>query len=606
MRVVTLLMLLAVAGGHAEVLFYDGVTAAPRSFTAKNDGEFKFPRSFRYFDGSVGITKPGLSFPKDISTLTLGNTYVISDGSMTVVPMTQAIRYWVDQALDSGSSNLALSVGVLVRFSGTLDQMKRHAGVALYSGPDLLLFAGKTGDSTKWCGGGHEIETFKFAYSVIQNNIARSYEVSFSFDVFSNTFFATAVDTGATHLIVMSLNRSSDDLSWTIEIDPTDSSSPSALTCQGKANDLPMFDSLRFSAKGMKLFVDEIRIGTRREDVIPGSGSAAQEPATGFALDKRALDAIVIVKGERSEGTGFLGHYKGVTSLYSNIHLLMGNKGIRFLSSSGVQFKPLAVECAADRDLVRIAVSNPVGPALAIASLPASVQDMPVAVCPHAEGETTYYPVYGTLVGSGPAKVETDARFVEAQTGSPIIASNGSVVGIATLLRRANENWTNEKTPFLETRRFGCRIDTATSWIKVSPEWFSKEGDLIANRARLYVSMLVVMRAWARNPYLSHVPPYRWLSRGLKSWADAHNDLAERNQKRLRSSVGGDKEVFAAQVKDDVRTLKAEVAKTRGTPPKNWHVPFFKECWTDLDAANVQLTKLIDLIETKSLKKLSE
>ena len=581
---------------RAELLFHDAVTAAPRMFTEKNDGEFKFPRNYKLFKGGVSIVKPGLTYRVGDTSYGSSNCYLVSDGVLWLNPYTQGFRYHLGRVTEAraeaGSSSVKIWVSVMLSVTGSIDQPRSVAGVSVNCGSYGLLYVGKQAGSDRFAARGYTSIARKTSHGESTTDLR-----------VTNATAAIPFAAGVTHCVVMSFEKADEWLNWEVMVDPRTDTDVCVLRASGSAKYLPMFDGFEFDATGLKLQVDEIRVGTQPSDVMPWQATA--EPAASsppFAIPKEMLDAIVAVKSDNGEGTGFLAEYKGVTSVYSNIHLLMGTRNVKFVGHSGVQFKPVSMACASDRDIARITIANPTGAVLHIGA-PAG-ENVPVGVYPHAEGETTFRPIFGTLVGSGPAKVETDAGFVEAQTGSPIILSNGTVVGVAALLRKANANWTNEDTPFVVTRRFGYRIDTVDKWIPVLPAWFVREGDAIAERAKFLIGVSVIMNSWARNPYVSYVPPYRWLPRGLASWATAHNDLADKTLKLARSGSGSTLKVAGKQVREDVQSLKNELTKSQRIAIARWHVPFFKECSDDLDASSAVLLKLLDLIETKCNKDL--
>ncbi len=298
---------------------------------------------------------------------------------------------------------------------------------------------------------------------------------------------------GKTFLVVMWMRSAGGTMYWALmSIPPRRRSTAPRL--QGWRTDIPLFDTLSFDAENARMVIDEIRIGTTLDDVFPGalaSTAAADQP---FPLPDCAKSAIIAVKGDVSDGTACLAEHDGTTYLYSNTSLLTGNRYVKFLDHRGRQYKPVRIECARDSDLVRIVVSNPPKAVLRVAGAPSN--DTPVAVCPHAYGEHEFMPVYGSVVASGPHRVELDAQFTGALMGSPVITADGRLAGIATHVREPNPDWVNNDSPFVVVRRFGARVDTVSAWVPLPPQVFAQQGNLIARRTALIEALLLVMNIW--------------------------------------------------------------------------------------------------------------
>ena len=351
---------------------------------------------------------------------------------------------------------------------------------------------------------------------------------------------------------------------------------------------------------------DEIRLGTAYADAAPLAVAEEQAaprtdlPASG--LPASVFDSILVAKGDRGEGTAFFARQDGKVYLFSNIHVLMGNRGVKFLDQHGTQYKPVALEGASDRDLVRISVVNPPTTALPIA-VP-RVSETPIAVCGNAGGEEVMRPVKGVIVGIGPTKVEVDAGFVRGHSGSPIVTPEGAAVGIATYMTRTNPDWTNTNTPFTVTRRFGYRLDNVKTWIPISPKWFVKESEAVRRRDELLMDVAEMLSLWAISPYWFEMPLDTNLPPALVDWVEKHNAEVVKNKERFRT--GSTSASRAAQLSRDMQTalkaevvqLKAELPKAFSAPGLQWHLPFFKETWDDCAMQQQALLRAIDFVQS--------
>jgi hypothetical protein len=342
---------------------------------------------------------------------------------------------------------------------------------------------------------------------------------------------------------------------------------------------------------------------------VPAAGPAAtnapaeipEPPAV--ALPDAVLDQIVVVRGTQGSGTGFVARDGSNTYLYSNVHVLMGNRGMTFANSRGTRFQPLAFEAARDRDLVRITLAHPPADGLRIIE-PRGVQQ-PVVVCGNAEGEEVMRQIGGRLVGIGPTKVEISAKFVKGHSGSPILATNGAVLGIATYVRRATTDWVTTNTPFTGTRRFGYRVDNVPGWVRVQPKRFADEAGLIQAREAQLAALTALLNLWLRNPCWIELPPEA-LPQGLPDWVRAHNQwVGDNTRRRARAARVDNNKIsemnrdFHRELKAETEALKGEIRKLCYKPPPHWHLHFFANCWADLDEQQANLLKGLDMIQAR-------
>jgi len=326
--------------------------------------------------------------------------------------------------------------------------------------------------------------------------------------------------------------------------------------------------------------------------------SAAAAPA--FMLDEDTMRSIVTITGSRGAGTGFIASHNGKIYLFSNVHVLMGNANMRFLNNRGEAFYPVAMEAASDRDVVRLTLRTPPRHSLKI-DTPGAV-NVPVAVCGNAEGEDVMRSVGGTIVGVGPIKIETDAQFVRGHSGSPILTSDGRVLGIATYVKRGNPDWVSTNTPFSVTRRFGYRLDNIKSWIKVDPAWFKSEAEFLRQREEKLYQLTALLDIWAEDPYWQQLPEdyTSVLHRGMMDWVRAHNERIASNQRRLLSARASHSKAaelsreFHEQLRQDAEVLKREMHVMWQGPRPRWHLAFFKDYAADLDAWHSTLLKAVD------------
>ena len=85
-----------------------------------------------------------------------------------------------------------------------------------------------------------------------------------------------------------------------------------------------------------------------------------------------------------------------------------------------------------------------------------------VTILGNSLGSSVITEIKGKITGIGPDLIETDAKFVEGNSGSPIIQTKtGKVIAIATFAMIHRATTLSKDSQFKEIRRFGYRLDTA-------------------------------------------------------------------------------------------------------------------------------------------------
>ncbi len=384
-------------------------------------------------------------------------------------------------------------------------------------------------------------------------------------------------------------------------------------------NKIEKYHAVSLYAKGADVIFDEIRCGTTADDVLPVEerkelteeellGTVADSitvesadiKSETFTVSNSFMESIVIIKGGKSVGTGFVAKSGTNKYIYTNVHVLMGNNKMRFTNKDGKKIKPLSIETTAGRDIVRLKIKGENIKALNIAKPPAN--DTPIAVCGNSGGSGVIRTLYGKVIGVGPEKVETNAKFISGNSGSPILLQNGNAIGIAAYVQQANVNWVNTNTPFTVTRRFAYRIDNIEKWKNISPRTFVKESKILAERDEKLESLISVLNVWANNPYWNRIQINDELPRAMTLWIDNQNEWVEHNWMRFKSTRGRQSNVknlsreLIKELDDNVEHLKKSFIRSCTTKNRRWVVPFFKTYSDDLDRLQNILVNAIDNI----------
>lgn len=189
----------------------------------------------------------------------------------------------------------------------------------------------------------------------------------------------------------------------------------------------------------------------------------AAEEAEYAQFDKDYLKSVVVIEGDLMDGTGFLAEFKGKKVIFSNAHVLFGNRIIRFRTIDGKELKHTRINICQVRDIVAYELENTDDLTwLSIHQDMGNVTNQEaIVVFGNSAGAGVVTTLRGRMLGIGPDKIEIDAAFVDGNSGSPIIAyPYNAVVGMATYVSQTPEvAWTTRSTRFVDVRRFGVRID---------------------------------------------------------------------------------------------------------------------------------------------------
>ena len=196
-------------------------------------------------------------------------------------------------------------------------------------------------------------------------------------------------------------------------------------------------------------------------------------PVIEFAddFDARIRKSLVIVEGSRSVGSGFVTTIGSRKYIFTNAHVVVGNANVKFKSCEGDTLKIVALYFCKDRDIaVGLLPKNSEIPALPIYKNAHDLPiDVPVVVTGNSAGTGTATRIVGRMKSIGPDLIETNAKFVGGNSGSPIMTEKGEVFGIATYAIIPRSDEITKDSEFTEIRRFGYRIDNikTNNWEKV-------------------------------------------------------------------------------------------------------------------------------------------
>ncbi len=275
---------------------------------------------------------------------------------------------------------------------------------------------------------------------------------------------------------------------------------------------------------------------------------AASEPSRElFARVRPSL--VVISTPNGGAASGFIASIGEKKYLITNEHVLSSGFPLIAKLLNGNQLKFGQLDLANDRDLVRIEIIDPVVSDLVISLEEPNVGDT-IAVFGNSDGEGVATSLEGEIQGVGPDRLEVNAPFVAGNSGSPIVDTNGAVLGVATYITRTTDpnDWTKENTRFTKPRRFALRI-TDIKWIPMKPRDYLIRADAIADLETFCMDTFDLTQTdkYLHTEYPAiliydiseHSSKYRrnsGLCKVLKELADSYSELSHHEAKAKRAA----------------------------------------------------------------------
>ena len=183
-------------------------------------------------------------------------------------------------------------------------------------------------------------------------------------------------------------------------------------------------------------------------------------PAVSSNLYDRVIKSIALIECGDSSGSGFVARMRNVNYLFTNKHVIRSGNPVVARLLDGQKLSLGSCQIADGVDLARFTLKTPV-PALDISSSEPKIGQN-VLIYGNSDGAGVATEIKGKVLGVSSTLVETDAPFVQGNSGSAIIADDGTVIGVATFARRADpspSDWVKAGTRFSGVRRFGVRFN---------------------------------------------------------------------------------------------------------------------------------------------------
>ncbi len=249
----------------------------------------------------------------------------------------------------------------------------------------------------------------------------------------------------------------------------------------------------------------------------------------GFTFND-VLHNLVVIKHDDGAGSGFVARIDGQRYLLTNQHVILGASGLSFKTLGGETLRPKKIELAASRDIARLLLDE--GDGLGVSN--AVGIDVPIAVFGNSEGAGVATELYGKTTGVGADVLEVSAEFVKGNSGSPLLNTDGEVLGIASYVMFSPARRDTEGTKFeSQTRRFCYKI-TGADWQEVNWRKFNRDyGEPYAESVRFVEDVQSLLSGM--NQYPPQVVNAAAISDSLlQKWPVGYNEAL----KNIRKSQG--------------------------------------------------------------------
>jgi hypothetical protein len=185
--------------------------------------------------------------------------------------------------------------------------------------------------------------------------------------------------------------------------------------------------------------------------------------------------AVVLIKGDVGEGTGFLVHTPDGPAVITNQHVIAANQNVKITTTSGAVIKVTGLKGASDRDLAMLLIQDDHYNYLDLdTDIKDTVQPGDDVITPgNSEGGEVMLNTKGTVLGIGPEKIEFSNPIYHGNSGGPVFHDkSGKVIAVVTqgmkviptddLDKASAENKNSAITGSM--RYFGLRPDTVPTW----------------------------------------------------------------------------------------------------------------------------------------------
>jgi hypothetical protein len=210
------------------------------------------------------------------------------------------------------------------------------------------------------------------------------------------------------------------------------------------------------------------------------------------SLTEDQAHAVVVIKGDAAEGTGFLVRTADGPAVVTNQHVIFANPNVKIMTTTGAQIKILSLKGASDRDLAMFMIQDDHYTYFDLAAdIKDTVQTDDEVITPgNSEGGEVVLNTKGKVLGIGPEKIEFDNPIYHGNSGGPVFhTKSGKVLAVVTQAMKVNVSNDIDKASFANKnsaitgsmRYFGLRLDTVPQWEAYDWNRFLSETTFLKN-----------------------------------------------------------------------------------------------------------------------------
>ncbi len=219
---------------------------------------------------------------------------------------------------------------------------------------------------------------------------------------------------------------------------------------------------------------------------VPPAPVPASAPAPTVNLTGDQARAVVLIKGDNAEGTGFMIKTPAGPVVITNIHVIANNPNIKVTTSTGALVSVLSEKGASDRDLAMLTIQDAGYSYLQLApDISTVAQPGDEVITPgNSQGGEVMLNTAGKVLGIGPQRVEIDNPIYHGNSGGPVFhTKSGKVLGVVTEAMKVDMSNDLDKASFASRnsaisgsmRYFALRLDTVPQWVPIESRRFQIE-----------------------------------------------------------------------------------------------------------------------------------
>jgi len=193
-------------------------------------------------------------------------------------------------------------------------------------------------------------------------------------------------------------------------------------------------------------------------------------------LTNEQIRAVVTIKGDNAQGTGFLMRSPDGTFVVTHLHLLAANPNVKIFTNSGAPITTLSLKGAVDRDMALFTVQDDHFSYLPLApdTIANNVEAGDQVIIPDVGQQTdVLLGKLGRVIGTSPERIDFNSAMSPGSSGAPVIhVKSGKVVALVTAVKQVDVSdtlamaWQDNPAPGSSRiiPYFGLRLSGIQGW----------------------------------------------------------------------------------------------------------------------------------------------